>query len=118
MSINILIDTRDVCARPGTMWAACTSFGNKGLSNSHSWVDSSMPPSSWLIQIGLVAGCMLLAGAHGCRKWPYAPASAIPKSLLMLIGLLACKSLSLVFVKLLMATVMLSLSSLLANNLY
>ena len=77
-----------------------------------------MPPSGWLILIGFVVGRMLFAGAPGCRKWPVAPASAMPKSLLIYIGLAACIAFSQLFVQLLIATVVSSSLSLLANNSY
>ena len=37
--------------------------------------------------IGLFVGLMFLAGVTGWRKWPVAPESAIPDSLLIWIGL-------------------------------
>ena len=60
--------------------------------------------------IGLFVGLMFLAGVPGWRKWPVAPASAIPNSLLIWIGLAALFAVSTVLEKLLMVTVMLSLS--------
>ena len=66
---------------------------------------------------GLFVGLMFLAGVPGCRKWPVAPASAIPKSLLIWIGLVALLAVSTGLEQLLMVTVMFS-SSLVARAAY
>ena len=67
--------------------------------------------------IGLSIGLMFLAGVPGWRKWPVAPASTIPNSLLIWIGLAALFSVSTVLDQLLMVTVM-SSSSLVARAAY
>ena len=54
----------------------------------------------------LFVGLMFLAGVPGWRKWPVAPASDIPNSLLMLIVLEALFAVSTVLEKFLMVTVM------------
>ena len=63
-----------------------------------------------MILIGLFVGLMLLAGVPGWRKWPVAPAYAIPNFLLICIGLAALFAVSTVLEQLLMVTVMSSLS--------
>ena len=60
--------------------------------------------------IGLFVGIMFLTGVPGWRKWPVAPASAIPNSLLIWIGLAALFSVSTVLGQLLMVTVVSSSS--------
>ena len=65
----------------------------------------------------LFVGLMFLAGVPGCSKWPVAPASAIPKSLLIWIVLVALLAVSNGAEQLLMATVM-SSSSLVASEAY
>ena len=67
--------------------------------------------------MGLFVGLMFLAGVPGYRKWPVAPASDIPKSLLIWIGLVALLAVSTGVEQLLMATVM-SSSSLVASEAY
>ena len=67
--------------------------------------------------MGLFVGLMFLAGVPGCRKWPVAPASAIPKSLLIWIGLAVLLAVSTCVGQLMMASVMLS-SSLAASAEY
>ena len=69
------------------------------------------------MKIGLSVGLMFLAGVPGWRKWPVAPASAIPNYLLIWIGLAALFSVSTVLEQLLMVTVM-SSSSLVASAAY
>ena len=81
------METRDVWARPGTICAFLAAWGSCGLYISHSCVDSRFPPSGWLIMIGFSVCLMLISGAPGWRKWPVAPASAMPKSLLICMGL-------------------------------
>ena len=61
-SISILMEIRDVWARPGTICAFLDSWESLGLSISHSCVDSSFPPSGWLILIGFLVFLMLIAG--------------------------------------------------------
>ena len=89
------------------------------MSISHSCVDSDFPPSGWLILMGLFDGIMFLAGVlvPGCRKWPAAPASAIPKSLLIWIGLVALLAVSTGVETFMMVTVMFS-SSIVASAAY
>ena len=96
-SISIFINTSDVCARPGTICAALAALGNCGLYIYHSCVDSNLTPSGWLMLIGLFVGLMFLAGVPGWRKWPVAPASAIPNSFLIWIGLAALLDVSIIF---------------------
>ena len=67
--------------------------------------------------IGLFVGLMCLTGVLGCRKWPVAPASDIPKSLLIWIGLASLLAVSNGGEQLMMATVM-SSSSLVASAAY
>ena len=67
--------------------------------------------------MGLFVGLMFLAGVPGCRKWPVAPASAIPKSLLIWIVLVALLAVSNGVEQLLMVTVV-SSSSLVASAAY
>ena len=67
--------------------------------------------------MGLFVGIMFLAGVPGCRKWTVAPASAIPKSVLIWIGLVSSLTVSTGVEQLLMATVMLS-SSLVSSSAY
>ena len=43
---------------------------------------------------GIIFGLMFLEGVPGYKKWPVAPASAIPKSLLILIVLAALLAVS------------------------
>ena len=69
------------------------------------------------MMMGLFVGLMFLAGVTGCRKWPVAPTSAIPKSLLILIGLEALLTVYTCVEQLLMATLM-SSSSLVASAEY
>ena len=76
------------------------------MSISNSCLDYNLPPSGWLMLMGLFVGLMFLAGVPGCRKWPVAPASAIPKSLLIWIGLAALLDVFTGAEQLLMATVM------------
>ena len=87
------------------------------MSISYSCVDLNLPPSDWMMLIGLFVGLMFLAGVPGCRKWPVAPASAIPNSLLIWIVLDALFAVSTVLEQLLMVTVM-SSSSLVASGAY
>ena len=65
----------------------------------------------------LFVGLMFLAGLPGCRKWPVAPASAIPKYLLIWVGLVALLAVSTGVEQVLMAAVM-SSSSLVASEAY
>ena len=58
----------------------------------------------------LFVGLMFLAGVPGCRKWPVAPASAIPKSLLIWIGLVVLLTVSTGVEQLQIVTVMSSSS--------
>ena len=67
--------------------------------------------------IGFFVGLMFLDGVPGWRKWPVAPASAIPNSLLICIGLSALFAVSNVLEQFLMVTVM-SSSSLVASAAY
>ena len=67
--------------------------------------------------MGLFVGLMFLTGVTGYRKWPVAPASDIPKSFLIWIGLVALLAVSNGAEQLLMATVM-SSSSLVASEAY
>ena len=76
------------------------------MSISHSCVDYNLPLSGWLMLIGLFVGLMCLAGVPGCRKCPVAPASDIPKSLLIWIGLVALLAVSTGLEQLLMVTLM------------
>ena len=78
-----------MCASPGTMCAFLAALGKFGLSISHSCVDTNFFPSGWLMLIGLLAHLMLIAGAPGWRTCPVAPASAIPISLHICMGLVA-----------------------------
>ena len=59
--------------------------------------------------IGLFVGLVFFAGVPGGRKWPVAPASTIPNSLLIWIGMAALFAVSNVLEKLLMVTGMSSL---------
>ena len=65
----------------------------------------------------LFVGFMFLAGVPGCRKWLVAPASDIPKSLLIWIGLVALLAVYTGVEQLLMVTVM-SSSSIVASVAY
>ena len=65
--------------------------------------------------MGLFVGLMFLAGVPGCRKWTVAPASAITKSLLIWIVLVALLAVSTGVEQLLMANMM-SLSFLVASE--
>ena len=67
--------------------------------------------------MGLFVGLMFFADVPGCRKWPVAPASAIPKSLLIWIGLVSLLAVSTGGEQFLMVTVMLP-SSLVARVSY
>ena len=67
--------------------------------------------------IGLLARLMFIAGAPGWRKCPVTPASAIPISLHICMGLVALLANSLCYVLLLAATV-LSSSSMSDNMAY
>ena len=58
----------------------------------------------------MLIGLLFLACVHGWRKWPVAPASAIPNSLMICIGLVALFAVSTFLEKLLMVTVMSSSS--------
>ena len=60
---------------------------------------------------------MFLACVPGWRKWPVAPASAIPNSLLIWIGLVALFDVSAILKQLMMVTVM-SASYLVASAAY
>ena len=64
------------------------------LSISHSCVDFNLPPSGWLMLMGLFVGIMFLAGVPGFRKWPVDPVSTIPKSFLIWIILVALLAVS------------------------
>ena len=44
--------------------------------------------------MGLFVGIMFFAGVPGCRKWPVAPAFAIPKFLMIWVGLAALLAVS------------------------
>ena len=70
-----------------------------------------------MILMGLFFGLMFFAGVPGCSKWPFAPASAIPKSLLIWIGLAALLIVSSGVEQFLIATVM-SSSSIVASTAY
>ena len=78
-----------MCASPGTMCAFLAALVKFGLSISHSCVDTNFLPSGWLMLIGLLARLMFIAGAPGWSKCPVAPASAIPVSLHIFMGLVA-----------------------------
>ena len=99
-----------MCESPGTMCAFRATLGKFGFSISHSCVDTNFFPSGWLMLIGLFARLMFIAGAPGWRKCPVDPASAIPISLLICMGLVALLANSLFSVLLLAATVLSSLS--------
>ena len=90
---------------------------NFGLSISHSWVDSNFLPTGWLMLIGLSVGLIFLVGVPGWRKWNVAPASDIPNSLIIWIGLAALFAVSSVLEKLLIVTMM-SFLSLVASAAY
>ena len=81
-----------MCASPGTMCAFRAALGKFGLSISHSYVDTNFFPSGWLMLIGLLARLMFISGAPGWRKCPVAPASDIPISLHICMGLVALLS--------------------------
>ena len=87
------------------------------MSISHSCVDSNLPPSGWLMLMGLFVGLVFLAGVPGCRKWPVAPEYSIPKYLLICIGLVVLLDVSAGVEQLLMAT-LISASSLVASAVY
>ena len=70
-----------------------------------------------MMLMGLFFGLMFFAGVPGCRKWPVAPASDIPKSLLICIGLAALLDVSTGVEQFLMANVM-SSSSLVSSTAY
>ena len=83
LSIHTPAKENAINASCGTMCAFLLAFGSSGLSILHSCVDSSLPPSGWLMLIGFSVLLMLIAGAPDCRTCPVAPASTIPKSLLI-----------------------------------
>ena len=58
------------------------------------------------MMMGLFVGLMFLAVIPVCRKWPVAPESAIPKSLLIWIGLVALLAVYIGVEQLLIVTVM------------
>ena len=75
-SHNILMDIRDACAKPGTMWASFALFGSHGISSVQVCVDVSQSPSGRFIFRGCCATFMFVTGVPGRTKWPVAPASA------------------------------------------
>ena len=75
-SHNVLMDIRDACAKPGTMWASFASFGSHVLSSLHVYVDVSQSPSGRFIFRGCRATFMFVTGVPGRTEWPVAPASA------------------------------------------
>ena len=56
--------------------------------------------------MGLFVCLIFFADVPGCRKWPVAPESAIPKSLLICIGLVALLAVSTGVEQLMTVTVM------------
>ena len=52
VSHNILIDTKDVCNSPGTIWACVAFLGSPGTTILHVCVDFSLVPSGKLMRSG------------------------------------------------------------------
>ena len=78
------MDTRDVWAKPGTIWASRAVAGSHGRLRRHVWVEAICVPSGRLMMSGVVAGVMFETGVPGKRKCPVAPASAMAWSPAML----------------------------------
>ena len=74
-SHNILMDIRDACAKPGTMWDSFASFGSHGMSSVQVCVDVRQSPSGRFIFSGCRDTFTFVTGVPGRTKWPVAPAS-------------------------------------------
>ena len=74
-SQNLRVDIREECDNPGTMWASVTVSGSHGMSRLHVCVDFIVLPFGSVMVIGLVAFCILVAGAPSIRKCAVAPES-------------------------------------------
>jgi hypothetical protein len=53
---------------PGMMWAARASVDSAGMSRAHVCMDCTRSPFGRWVTMGVVAGCMLRAGALVVRK--------------------------------------------------
>ena len=82
-SQNFLIEIRDECVMPGTIWATVMNTGSHGILRLHVCVDMMVYPLGKVILIGLVVGLIFITGAPCIIKWPVAPALAIVHLLLL-----------------------------------
>ena len=57
-SQNFAVERREVCARPGTMWACRAAGFNVGMSSSHVCVERRVAPLGRVMVMGLLAGCL------------------------------------------------------------
>ena len=73
----MLIEMRDACVRPGTIFTSFACYGMPSMSRSHLCVDLSLDLSGILIVIGFLAHCTLFTGVPGRIKCPVSPASSI-----------------------------------------
>ncbi len=71
----VTMETRELDARPGIMWAALVPTGSMGRSRMQVCTDCTLLPLGRQLMRGTVAGMMLVAGALVVRKWLVAPES-------------------------------------------
>ena len=71
----ILIDTKDVSARPGTIWALVANYGSQGMSIWHACVDFICSPSDKLLHRSFSAILIFLTGVPVRTKCPVYPES-------------------------------------------
>ena len=76
MSDNILMNTKEVWARPGMMCTCVADLGIHGRSKLPVCVYCTVFPYCICMTRGQVTGLILLSGAPGRIKCPVAPASA------------------------------------------
>ena len=74
---NILMDTKDVWARPVTTFACVDALGSNGKTKFPVCVDCSVLPSGRCMTRGLVSGLTFLSGAPGIPKLHIATAYEI-----------------------------------------
>ena len=76
-SHKILMETKEIWARPGTPCACVASLVSHGRSTFHVFVDCSFVPSGRCMTSGTVAGLIFRSGSPGRIKCSLAPASEI-----------------------------------------
>jgi hypothetical protein len=76
---RVLMETRELDARSGKMWARVAASGKEGMFQGREavWVDVIVLPSGISTSMGVVVGRRFRQGLLRVRKWPVVPVSAI-----------------------------------------